>query len=142
MGTFHHKDAYDRKLVKFMEVAEELLALAHESFNCNSIVNEHDGIRVTIEKPSKYEDNDVFGVLSNAKDGSREIVILKSKAKDQCMYGDGMTEEEFEEHWSYNIEGSKGKYSYSVVDDTLYQDMLEEMIDNDEDLINPPYIED
>lgn len=89
------------------------------------------------------KDADVFGILSNAITCKDELVILKSKAMKHCMEIDGMTYEEFQEHWSFNIEGSKGKYSYSVVDDTLSIDDIQEILDNDEsnEIINPPYLE-
>jgi len=88
--------------------------------------------------------NDVFGILTNAQTGKDELVILKSKAMKSCMELDGMSYEDFLEHWDYNIAGSKGKYSYSVVDDTLESWELQEILDNDEEgeIINPPYIKD
>jgi len=86
--------------------------------------------------------DDVFGILSNAETCKEEVVILKSKARKICVENDGMSDEEFEEHWSYNIEGSKGKYSYSVVNDEIELEYLEELLDENDDIINPPYRKD
>jgi len=85
------------------------------------------------------ETDDVYGILDNAISCEQEIVILKSKARKVCCERDGMSAEEFEEHWSYNIAGSKGKYSYSVVDDEVSIEILDEMLESDESIINPPH---
>ncbi|GAH21360.1 unnamed protein product, partial [marine sediment metagenome] len=85
-----------------------------------------------------HKNDDVFGILSNAVTCKDELVILKSKARSKCIE-DGMDHEEFEEHWDYNIAGSKGKYSYSVVDDEISFDEIGMILDEDEDIINPPY---
>ena len=71
--------------------------------------------------------DDVFGIYSDAETSEDEVVIIKSKAMKLCIERDGMTEEEFEEHWDYNIAGSKGKGSYSVVDDTLTLEEINEI---------------
>lgn len=86
-------------------------------------------------------EDDVFGILSNAITCKDEVVILKSKARKVCL-SDGMSDEEFEEHWGYNIAGSKGSGSYSVVDDEIELDMLTELLEEDDDIINPPFRKD
>ena len=83
---------------------------------------------------------DVFGILSNAQTLKDEVVIIKSKARKHCVEVDGMTHEDFEEHWSFNIAGAKGKGQYSVVDDEIDSDSLTEIIDEDEEIINPPFM--
>ena len=92
----------------------------------------------------RTNDADVFGIIRHATTCKEELVIMKSKAMKHCMEVDGMSWEEFQEHWDYNIAGSLGKHSYSTVDDTLMPDELQELLDNDEDgeIINPPYLED
>lgn len=74
----------------------------------------------------KKEYDDVFGIHTDAITGKDSIVILKSKAYISCTEIDGMTDEQFEEHWNYNIAGSKGESSYSVVDDTLTLEEIRE----------------
>ena len=83
--------------------------------------------------------DDVFGLISHAESMKDEVVILKSKARKQCTEKDGMSHEEFEEHWGYNIAGAKGSYSYSTVDDEIDVDRLSEILDEDEEIINPPF---
>ena len=82
--------------------------------------------------------DDVFGVISNAMTMKDEVVIIKSKARKLCVERDGMSDEDFEEHWDYNIAGAKGQGQYSVVDDEIPIEVLEEMLDSDDELINPP----
>jgi len=93
---------------------------------------------------NKVNNDDVFGIITHAESCKDELVILKSKAMKVCMERDGMTYEEFQEHWDYNIAGAKGSHSYSVVDDTLESDELQDILDNDEEeeIINPPYRKD
>ena len=83
------------------------------------------------------EGDDVFGILNNAISCKQEVVILKSKSRKLCMERDGMDHEEFEEHWSYNIEGSKGEISYSVVDDEIGLEELQELLVSDEEIRDP-----
>jgi hypothetical protein len=88
-------------------------------------------------KAKKNEGDDVFGIISHARTCEDEVVILKSKARTLCMERDGMSYDEFEEHWDYNIAGSKGQGSYSVVDDEISHEMLGEMIEEDPDIFDP-----
>ena len=82
---------------------------------------------------------DVYGIISHARLMKDEVVIIKSKARKHCTEVDGMSNEEFDEHWDFNIAGSKGMFQYSVVDDEFDREMLDELIDNDEarEIINP-----
>ena len=75
---------------------------------------------------------DIFGIMRRNHDGQDEIVILKSRARMHCVGVDGMTHEEFEEHWDYNIAGSLGLTEYCTVDDeieieTIHENMSEDM---------------
>jgi hypothetical protein len=77
---------------------------------------------MSIEKP------DVFALMRRNRDGQEEVIILKSKARRHCVDIDEMSDEEFEEHWSYNIAGSLGLTEYCTVDDELDQEIIEEMM--------------
>jgi hypothetical protein len=78
------------------------------------------------------------GLLTHADTMVTEVVIVKSKAIEQMKSEDGMSEEDAQEHWDYNIAGSLGASSYSCVDDTLCPDQLDEILENDSDIINAP----
>ena len=84
------------------------------------------------------KNDDVFGVIFHADRMVSEMVILKSKAIAKLM-DDGMDEEEALEYYDYNISGAYGDCSYSCVDDTMSSDEITEMLDNDEDIVNPPF---
>lgn len=92
------------------------------------------------ELKSIWKNDDVFGLIRHADTCKTEIVILKSKAITQMMEVDGMSYEEADEYYEYNIAGALGEHSYSCVDDTITEDMLSEMLDEDDnEIINPPY---
>ena len=85
--------------------------------------------------------DDVFGLLTHAESTNLqvEVVIVKSKAIAK-MLADGMSEEEAEEHWEYNIAGSYGSGSYSCVDDMVDQEILAEILENEEgEICDPPF---
>ena len=82
-------------------------------------------------------EQDVFGLFTNARTGKEEVVIVKSKARKHCIEVDGMTEEEFEEHWGYNIAGSKGSGQYSVIDDMDPLEVLQEYIEENTEVLDP-----
>jgi len=81
---------------------------------------------------------DIFGLMRRNRDGREEIVIVKSKARIHYVDIDGMSHEEFEEHWDYNIAGSLGLSEYSTIDDEIDSYILNE-IESEEDsgIINP-----
>ena len=137
-----YKQPFEDKLCTLLDLSQEMMSFVSECSESNDgkIIGEKENIRIEITKGKKMNDDDVFGIITHAESGKQEIVILKSKAMELCMKRDGMSLEEFEEHWDYNIEGAKGRYSYSVVDDTLTSEMIADYIDNDEDneIINPP----
>jgi len=81
---------------------------------------------------------DVFVLMRRNRDGQEEVVILKSRARRHCVDIDGMTDEEFEEHWDYNIAGSLGLTEYCTVDDEMDQEIMQEMMDEDEHGIIDP----
>jgi len=74
----------------------------------------------------KNEGDDVFGILSDAQTFEDKPVILKSKARKVCTERDGMSHEDFEDHWDLNIAGAKGKGQYSVVDDEVPLEVIQE----------------
>ena len=72
--------------------------------------------------------SNVFGLMRRNRDGQEEIVIVKSKARKHCVDIDGMSHEEFEEHWDYNIAGSLGLSEYCTIDDEIDAYILGEII--------------
>lgn len=90
------------------------------------------------KKNKKSRQDDVFGLITHAEGIQTELVILKSKAIANCIK-DGMSEEEAEEFWDYNIAGSYGSSSYSCVDDTISSEEIIDLLDNDDTIVNPPY---
>lgn len=80
---------------------------------------------------------DIFGLMRRNRDGQDEIVILKSKSR--IYHVDcGMTHEEFEEHWDYNIAGALGLSQYSTIDDEIEIETINEMMNEDEHGIIDP----
>jgi len=64
------------------------------------------------------------GTYSCPITGFEIIVILKSKSRQEFLSSatpqegdDQSLDEQFEEHWSYNIAGAKGSGSYPTIDD-------------------------
>lgn len=84
------------------------------------------------------ENDDVFGVIFHADRMESELVILKSKAIANFI-ADGMSEEEAYEYYEYNVSGAYGDSSYSCVDDTLDLESITEMLDDDDEIVNPPF---
>lgn len=85
------------------------------------------------------ENPDVFTLMRRNRDGNHEIIILKSKARKHCVDIDKMTHEEFDEHWSYNIEGSLGLSSYCTVDDEIEEECLNQMLNEENHGIIDPH---
>ena len=68
-----------------------------------------------------------IGLHYSLKDSTQKPVILKSDAIHVYMKRDGMTQEDAEEFWSYNMEGSD---SYIIaVDDMLEQEEIAAILD-------------
>lgn len=80
---------------------------------------------------------DVYGLITHADSVKSEVVILKSKAIRNCI-NDGMSEEDAEEFYDYNIAGAYGDGSYSCVDDDLDPETLQSMVDEDPSISVPP----
>lgn len=77
------------------------------------------------------EKTDVFCIYRNSKTGKEEVCILKSKAI-KCLMKDGMTEDEAEEYYGFNIEGAMGSGQYSCIDDTVDPDVILRLAENKE----------
>ena len=76
----------------------------------------------------------IYGLMEDARTGKRQVVIIKSLARSRCVNEDGMTDEQFEEHWDYNIAGSKGVGQYSVVDDEVTDEQYHELFLEENDI--------
>ena len=87
---------------------------------------------MSIEKP------DVFALMRRNRDGQEEVIILKSKARRHCVDIEEMSDEDFEEHWGYNIAGSLGLTEYCTVDDEIEQEVIQEMMNEDDHGIIDP----
>ena len=72
---------------------------------------------------------DVFGIYKDAMTGLESVVIVKSKAIRHMIEHDGMTEEDAEGNWDYNIAGSLGRYQYSVIDDMVDSEIIADLVD-------------
>jgi len=133
-----YKKAFEEKMFDVIKLVKEMYGLAGENIPVETIKLEQDGFVITIGKKQDVSDgDDVFGVLTSAIDSTKEIVILKSRAIKQFI-NDGMTVDEANEYYYYNVEGCKGSQAYSVVDDELSSEEIKEYLEEDESLIDPP----
>jgi hypothetical protein len=76
--------------------------------------------------------DDVFGIHTDSITLKSSAVIIKSKAISKMIGQDGMTPEEAEEFWDYNVAGSYGRFQFSVVDDMIERESIEDQVKSGE----------
>lgn len=95
---------------------------------------------VIVVRRGEDEGNDVYGIHRDAVTLESTVVIIKSKALKALVDG-GMSDEEADEFFEYNVAGSLGEGQYSVVDDTIEVGLLQEMLEDPECEVVDPMME-